>query len=103
VYGLFHHLSRTSHGKGLLKQYFLRPSLNLDIINERLDTIDVFLRPENAAPFDSMIKNLQFVKNMRTILINLRKGIGGGGGRPGGVSKGLWAGIRQVSCSICRL
>jgi DNA mismatch repair protein MSH5 len=103
VYGLFHHLSRTSHGKVLLKQYFLRPSLNLDVINERLDTINVFLRPENAAQFDSLIKNLQFVKNMRTIMINLRKGISGGGGNSGGVSKNLWAGIRQVSCSLYHL
>ncbi|ORY09079.1 mismatch repair protein 5 [Clohesyomyces aquaticus] len=97
VYGLFHHLARTPQGRILLKQYFLRPSLNLDVIHERHETISIFLRPENADPFDSIISNLQKVKNMRVIMINLRKGVGGGIAKGGGVSKSVWTGIRQFA------
>ncbi|KAF2182192.1 hypothetical protein K469DRAFT_636979 [Zopfia rhizophila CBS 207.26] len=95
VYGLFHHLARTPQGKYLLRQYFLRPSLNLEVINERLDTISAFLRPENATPLETLVKNLQSVKNIRVIMINLRKGMGGGIGKCRGYSKSIWAGIRQ--------
>lgn len=95
VYGLFHNLARTPQGKFLLRQYFLRPSLNPQVINERLETIGVFLRVENAAPLESLVKNLQSVKNIRAIMINLRKGVGGGLGKGGGISRSVWAGIRQ--------
>ena len=99
VYGLFHHLARTPQGKFLLRQYFLRPSLNPHVINERLETIGVFLRPENTGPVEKLVKNLQSVKNIRVIMINLRKGVGAGIGRGGGISRSVWAGIRQVCLS----
>jgi DNA mismatch repair protein MSH5 len=96
VYGLFHHLAHTPQGKTLLRQFFLRPSLNLGVIEERLDTVGTFVRPENADALDKLVKELQSVKNLRVIMINLRKGAGGGSGKVGGVSKNVWAGIRQV-------
>lgn len=102
VYGLFHHLARTPQGKYLLRQYFLRPSLNLEVIDERLDTITAFLRPENADTMANLVKDLQQVRNMRTIMINLRKGVSGGGGKSNGFSKNVWVGLRQVCCpSYC--
>ncbi|KAF2120478.1 muts domain V-domain-containing protein [Lophiotrema nucula] len=95
IYGLFHHLARTPQGKHLLKQYFLRPSLNLDVINERLDTISTFLRPENATTMDNLVGNLKAVGNMRTVMINLRKGVAGGGpGKGIGFSKNVWKVVR---------
>ncbi|KAH7130599.1 muts domain V-domain-containing protein [Dendryphion nanum] len=103
LYGLFRHLACTHQGRYLLRQYFLRPSLNLDIINERLDTASVFLHPENEATFDSLVLELRSIKNMRTILIKLRKGVGGGSGstkvasNDRGVSKSVWAGIREFA------
>jgi DNA mismatch repair protein MSH5 len=103
VYGLFHHLARTPQGKFLLRQYFLRPSLNPHVINERLETIGVFLRPENTGPVEKLVKNLQSVKNIRVTMINLRKGVGAGLGRGGGISRSVWAGIRQVCSSDCFL
>jgi DNA mismatch repair protein MSH5 len=96
VYGLFHHLAKTPQGKYLLRQYFLRPSLNLEVIEERLDVISAFLRPENADTIGVLVRDLQSVRNMRTIMINLRKGISAGIGKTGGFSKSIWAGIRQV-------
>ncbi|KAK4975591.1 chaperone ATPase hsp78 [Elasticomyces elasticus] len=94
VYGLFHHLARTPHGKHLLRQYFLRPSLNLAVINERLDTISVMTRPDNVVPLDEMVRNLKHIRNMRVVMINLRKGISGGSGKSGGVARSIWTSIR---------
>lgn len=96
IYGLFHFLACTPQGRYLLRQYFLRPSLNLQVINERLDTISVFFQPENATALDAVVKNLRSIKNIRLVMINLRKGISGGSGRGGGVTKGAWSSIRQV-------
>jgi DNA mismatch repair protein MSH5 len=94
VYGLFHSLARTPQGKFLLRQYFLRPSVNLEVINGRLDTISFLLRAENMDAMDELIKNLSKVKNMRTTMINLRKGVSGTGAGKKGVSNFIWAGIR---------
>lgn len=97
VYGLFHHLARTPQGKFLLRQYFLRPSLNLEVINERLDTINVFVRPDNANPLTDLSKNLAQVKNMRPVLIQLHKGVSWEAGKGGGVARGAWASIRSFA------
>lgn len=93
VYGLFHHLARTPQGKFLLRQYFLRPSLNVETINERLDTITVLTRPDNAEAMDQLNKHLCRIKNMRQAMVQLRKGVSGGGGK-GGVTRSIWANIR---------
>ncbi|KAH8727567.1 muts domain V-domain-containing protein [Phaeosphaeriaceae sp. PMI808] len=87
VYGLFHHLARTSQGRLLLRQRFLRPSLNLDIINERLNTVGIFLRPENEHVLGALLKSMRNVKNMRIMMISLRKGVGGSTKGKGGFSR----------------
>ncbi|KAI4729264.1 hypothetical protein E4T49_02943 [Aureobasidium sp. EXF-10728] len=94
VYGLFHTLARTPQGKILLRQYFLRPSTNLDVINERLNSISFLLRTENAEQMETLIKNLSRIKNMRAVMINLRKGISGVGASKKGPSNSIWVGIR---------
>ena len=98
VYGLFGLLARTPQGKVLLRQRFLRPSLNIDVINERLNTIDVFLRPENDSPFKKITQSLGQIKNMKTVMVHLRKGINGGLGK-GGIKSGVWSSIRSV-CTL---
>ncbi|KAI5240609.1 hypothetical protein E4T42_08313 [Aureobasidium subglaciale] len=94
VYGLFHNLARTPQGRVLLRQYFLRPSTNLEVINERLDTINFLLRTENTEQTEALTKNLSKIKNMRTVMINLRKGISGTGPGKKGLPNFIWAGIR---------
>lgn len=94
IYGLFHHLARTPQGKFLLRQYFLRPSLNLHVINERLSTIVVLLRPDNAEFMDSLTKHLNNIKNMRQVMVNLRKGVSAGSGKIGGVASTIWYSLR---------
>jgi DNA mismatch repair protein MSH5 len=97
VYGLFHHLARTPQGRFLLRQHFLRPSLNLDVINERLDTIGTFLRPENDAALEDLVAIMKNINNMRVMMINLRKGVGGATRGKNGFSRTVWASIRGVS------
>ena len=96
VYGLFHHLARTPQGKYLLRQYFLRPSLDMAVINERLDTASVFLRPDNIGPLEGLIESLKQIRNMKTVLIHLRKGISNGTNKSGGIKNGVWATLRSV-------
>ncbi|KAL2043280.1 hypothetical protein N7G274_003586 [Stereocaulon virgatum] len=97
VYGLFHHLARTPQGKHLLRSYFLRPSLNMDVINERLETASVFLRPDNDSPLQKLTKNLGQIKDMRTVMIHLRKGISSGLGKGGGIKSGIWSSLRSFA------
>ncbi|CAN9167596.1 unnamed protein product [Alternaria alternata] len=94
VYGLFHHLARTPQGRFLLRQQFLRPSLNLDVINERLSALEVFTRPDNDPPLQSLVQSLKSVGNMRVMMVNLRKGVGGSTKGARGFSKSIWTAIR---------
>lgn len=97
IYGLFHHLARTPQGKHLLRQYFLRPSLDIPTINERLDVASVFLRPDNASLMNSIGKSLGQIKNMKTVVIHLKKGISNGmGNGSGGIKNGVWSSLRSV-------
>ena len=97
VYGLFHHLAHTPQGKYLLRQYFLRPSLDIDVIVERQNTTSVFLRPDNNIHLEEITKSLKQIKNMRTVMIHLRKGISNGVSKTGGVRNGVWSSLRLVS------
>ncbi|CAO2650650.1 Nn.00g019420.m01.CDS01 [Neocucurbitaria sp. VM-36] len=94
VYGLFHHLARTPQGRCMLRQHFLRPSLNLDVMNERLDTIGVFVLPENGSALQTLVKTLKSIGNMRVMLSNLSKGVGGSTKGSGGFSNRVWIAIR---------
>ena len=103
IYGLFHHLARTPQGKYLLRQFFLRPSLNLEVINERLDTISVFIRPDNANPLTDLTKNLVQVKNIRPVMIQLHKGVSGKSGHGGGIAQGVWASLRNFVFHVLKI
>ncbi|KAL8902299.1 MAG: hypothetical protein Q9192_000035 [Flavoplaca navasiana] len=97
VYGLFSHLARTPQGKQLLRQYFLRPCLDIPTINERLETARVFLRPDNTSLLSIIVKNLGQIKNMKTVMIHLKKGISNGmGNGSGGIKSGVWSSLRSV-------
>ena len=102
VYGLFQHLARTPQGKQLLRQCFLRPSLEPIIITERLDTASVFLRPVNNSAMNSIVKSLGRVNNMRTTMVQLKKGVNNG---LSGIKNSIWSNLRFVtmpkaSCDI---
>jgi DNA mismatch repair protein MSH5 len=62
----------------MLKQWFLRPSLLLEVINERHDSIAVFLQPDNSHVLESVGKSLKKVKNIPKVLRRLKRGNGSG-------------------------
>lgn len=95
IYGLFRPFANSPQGKHLLKQVFLRPTLDIRIINERLDAINVFLRSDNIGLVQSMSRSLKSIKNMRTVMIHLRKGVNRGSGS-GAIHCGVWSTLRSV-------
>lgn len=96
IYGLFHFLAKTPQGKYLLRQCFLRPTLDLDIIMERQNTAGVFLRPDNDAYMNELIKSLKQIKNMKTVMIHLQKGMSNALTKGGGIKSGVWMSLRSV-------
>ncbi|KAF4637415.1 hypothetical protein G7Y89_g664 [Cudoniella acicularis] len=96
VYGLFCHLARTPQGKQKLRQIFLRPSTDLDLIRERLNTIGIFLRPENSSSLDTIHKCLSNIKDIRTVVIHLQKGISSTG-KGTKINRGVWANLRNFA------
>lgn len=74
VFGLLHHLAHTPQGRRQLRKMFLRPSMDVKVINERLDTIGILLRPENSTALQLMVKNLKKLKDIRSVVIHLQKG-----------------------------
>ncbi|KAI9839819.1 MAG: hypothetical protein M1819_000009 [Sarea resinae] len=103
VYGLFHHLARTPQGRARLRQYFLRPSLDLTLINERLDTISIFTLPDNESLSQTLVNSLKYVKNIRPVMIQLRKGLKGGSTAGAGIKNGVWRILRDFTFHALRI
>ena len=95
VYGMFHHLAKTTQGRHLLRQYFLRPSQNLDVINERFNTVSVLTRTDNSVELDRFSAALAKMKNMRVAMMNLRKGISSGSNKRYGLAATMWQTLRD--------
>jgi DNA mismatch repair protein MSH5 len=96
VFGLFFHLAHTPQGKQKLRQIFLRPSVNLDVIEERLNTLNILLRPENSASLDNINRSLKHIKDIRSVVIHLQKGITDMG-KGSSIFRGVWANIRNFT------
>lgn len=75
VYGLFHYLACTPQGRAHLRQLFLRPVLDLGLIEERQRTIAALLQPDNGEGLDRVTSSLRKIKNIRSSFVQLRKGI----------------------------
>ncbi|EXJ55077.1 hypothetical protein A1O7_08002 [Cladophialophora yegresii CBS 114405] len=78
IYDLFLQHAKSPQGRAQLRKAFLRPSLEVDYINSRLDFISVFVRPENQSVRDKLSKSLGRIKNMRNTITLLHKGIDSG-------------------------
>lgn len=91
VFGLFAKLARTAQGKQKLRRMFLRPSTDLSVIQERHRTISVLLRSEHTTSLDTMTKSLPMIRDMRSVVIHLQKGISD---FKGSVKKGVWASLQ---------
>lgn len=75
---------------------FFCPSVDLTIICERHDFITVLSRPDNLAPLEKITKALKHIKNLRPVLINLRKGVSTGSGKITGFKTTVWASLLAV-------
>lgn len=101
VYGLFHRFACTPQGKSKLKQIFFRPSLDNALIRQRHDFIGVFSRPDNMAALEKITKGLKHIKNLRPVMINLRKGISTGSAKMTGFKATVWASLLAVGGPTC--
>lgn len=99
VYGLFCHLARTPQGKQKLRQIFLRPSTDLNVIRERLSTISVLLRPGNSTLLEKMSRSLKKIKDLRSVMIHLQKGVNDTPGK-NALRRGPWGSIQTFTFHI---
>lgn len=97
VFGLFYHLASTPQGKQKLRKMFLRPSIDMSVIQERLQTIGILLLPENRPILQDIQKSLKSIKDIRTVVIHLQKGISGGSGKATAAKSGVWNSILLFS------
>ena len=95
VFGLFQHSARTPQGRSRLRQLFLRPSLDKEVINSRLEFISAFVRPDNQPVAQKLSKSLSKVKNMRNVMTMLHKGVDGGNGRQNSFKSGVWSSLLE--------
>lgn len=93
IYGLFYHFARTPQGKERLRNMFLHPSTNMDVIQGRHDSVSVFARAENQDSLQKLSKSLTKVKNIGHIMIKLHKGIEGGNSNNGSIKSGVWSSL----------
>ena len=100
VFGLFQHLASTPQGGSLLRQYFLRPSLDLGILANRHETVRILLLPDNEILLQSIVKSLKHIRNMKSTIQYLRKGISNSIGKGGGMKSSVWFSLRSVRCSL---
>ncbi|KAJ4380862.1 hypothetical protein N0V86_004224 [Didymella sp. IMI 355093] len=73
------------------------PLLNINVINERLDAVSTFSHPENGAALDALVQNMKNIGNMRAMMINLRKGVGGSVPGRNSLSRSVWTSVRGFS------
>jgi DNA mismatch repair protein MSH5 len=75
VSGLLQALASTAQGKKKLRQTLLRPSTDLGLIQERQMSIGVLLRQDNGEIVKGMRRQLRKLKDTKTLLLHVRKGV----------------------------
>ncbi|KAK1725816.1 muts domain V [Colletotrichum acutatum] len=103
LFGLFYPLAGTPQGKARLRQLFLRPLINIDMIRERQATISVFLQPGNEEAFTSMSKELRKVTDIRETLAQLQRGAAESPAGCASIERGVWWTLTRFSLHVLRL
>ncbi len=75
ITGLLQALASSAQGKKRLRQMLLRPSTDLRLIKERHRGIETLLLTENGEIVKNMRKLLRKLKNTKTLLLHVRKGV----------------------------
>lgn len=81
--------TKTSLGRSLMRTWFLRPSLSLEVINARHDAVACFSDSENLVSANAMHGHLKGIKNVPRILGIMRMGR---------AKVSDWQGLVKVSC-----
>ncbi|XXG99069.1 hypothetical protein Hte_005403 [Hypoxylon texense] len=102
VFGLFQHLARTPQGKLKLRQIFLRPSTDIDLINARQKTISFLLRPGNTEVLMQLSNELKKIKNMKSVTALLEKGVDIPGQKIS-IASNVWASIQRFAAYSLQL
>ncbi|KAI0838978.1 muts domain V-domain-containing protein [Hypoxylon sp. FL0890] len=102
VYGLFQHLARTPQGKLKLRQIFLRPSTDIDMIYTRQKTISFLLRPGNDESLVQLSNELKKIKNMKSVIALLEKGVDIPGSKIS-IANNVWASLQRFAAYSLRL
>ncbi|CZS90681.1 related to MSH5-meiosis-specific protein [Rhynchosporium graminicola] len=95
VFGLFFRLVSTPQGKQKLRQIFLRPSMDLEVIAERLRTTSTLLKLENESALDQIVRSLKMIKDIKSVIVHLQRGTADKAGR--GIRNGVWANIQSFT------
>ncbi|KLU87540.1 DNA mismatch repair protein MutS [Magnaporthiopsis poae ATCC 64411] len=98
VYGLFQKHACTLQGKIRLKQAFLRPSTDIQLLRERHRTVAVLMRPENSETCHLLTKKLKTIRNMKTVMANVQKGVDKPSSKTP-AKKGVWQRLRYFAKS----
>ncbi|GAA5826364.1 hypothetical protein JCM5353_004733 [Sporobolomyces roseus] len=75
IFGIVN-MTRTPLGSVLMRQWLIRPSLELELIEQRHETVACLLRTENASAVEAIRKELKMVKNANKALATLLHGRG---------------------------
>ena len=66
--------TKTTLGRALMREWFLRPSMSLEVINARHDAVACFLRSDNVSIKNAMQGHLNGTKNVPRIFGAIRTG-----------------------------
>ncbi|KAI1436577.1 putative MSH5 protein [Xylaria sp. CBS 124048] len=102
IYGLFSHLAATPQGKLKLRRMFLQPSTDIDVIRQRQWAISFFLRPSNVDVLCGISKDLRKIKDMKSVMLLLRKGVDRLG-RKISVANTVWAVLQSFAAYSLQL
>jgi len=99
VFGLFKFLASTPQGKACLRKLFLRPSIDMEVIEDRHRTIALLL---NLHATDSLVGIMKKISNVRNSLAFLRKGVYHPGAKVS-MKKGVWATLQRFAAYALEL
>ncbi|KAK3841818.1 MAG: DNA mismatch repair protein MutS, partial [Linnemannia gamsii] len=72
LFGLLNQ-TKTSQGRYLLKQWLLRPSLDMATIHGRHQSVECFVRTENQSTINQLVESLSHIKNIPKVLHAMSK------------------------------
>ncbi|EFQ28701.1 MutS domain V [Colletotrichum graminicola M1.001] len=102
LYGIFHPLAGTPQGRAELRQLFLRPLVNIDIIRGRHNAISVLLQPGNETALEDITQTLKKGMDIKKTLAQLQRGAESPA-NSASVERGVWWSLARFSSFVLRL